>query len=149
LVFALTASAMPRRSNARRTWAPAALAGTGGDGLRLEQRLFHRVGRADVGLRGAGADGDAEADARDLRRRAGHELGLRAGVLEHLLRDHAGVERVAARGLLDQLGRGAEEERELMAGGALEARAELAHRAGDSAARQDRELGSLHVDHRQ
>jgi hypothetical protein len=34
-----------------------------------------------------------------------------------------------------------------MAGGALEARAELAHRAGDSAARQDREFGSLHVDH--
>jgi len=32
------------------------------------------------------------ADACDLRRRAGHELGLRAGVREHLLRDHAGVE---------------------------------------------------------
>ena len=89
----------------------------------LSSVFSHCVGRADVGLRGAGADCDAEADARYLRRRPGHELGLRTGVLEHLLRDHAGVERVAARGMLDELGRGAEKERELVAGGTLEARA--------------------------
>jgi hypothetical protein len=33
----------------------------GGDGLRCEQRLLQRFGRADVGLGGTRADGDTEA----------------------------------------------------------------------------------------
>ena len=70
-------------------------------------------------------------------------------LLEQLLRHDAGVERGAAGGLLDQLGRGAELKREFMSGGALELRAELAHRSRNAAACQDRELSSLHIDHRQ
>ena len=64
--------------------------GHGGDGLRLEQRLLQRFGRADVGLGGSRADCDAEAHASNVGRRPGREPGLGSGVLEHLARDDAG-----------------------------------------------------------
>src|SRR6266581_4173970 len=138
-----SASPLARRSNTRKTWAPAAL--YGGDGLRLEQRLLQSFGRADVGLGGTRADCDTEADASNVGCRPGRELRLSGGVLEHLPMDNTQVERAASRGQLDQFGGGTEAKNKLMAGGALKLRAELFQRARHAAARQDLEFSSLHV----
>jgi len=134
---------MPRRSNTRKTWAPAAL--YGGDGLRLEQRLLQSFGRADVGLGGTRADCDAEAYASNVGCRPGREPGLRGGVLEHLPGDDSKIERSASRNQLDQFGGGTEAKDKLMAGRGLKLRVELPQRAHHGAARQDLEFSGLHV----
>jgi hypothetical protein len=113
--------------------------------LRFEQRLLQRFGRADVGLGGTRADGDAEADASNVGCRPGGELSLNGGVLKHLPRDDRKVERAAGRGQLDQFGGGTEAKHKRMAGGALECRGDLSQRACHGAARQDLEFSSLHV----
>jgi hypothetical protein len=91
--------------------------------LRLGEHRFQRVGRADVGLLRARADRDAEPDAGDVGGRPFHEPGLGGGIGEHLARGNGKVEWLAAGGELDQLGRGAELEDDLVARGALELRA--------------------------
>src|SRR5262249_33204609 len=94
----------------------------------------------------ARAHRDAEPDAGDVGLRSGYELGRGGVVLVQLARRDGEVERLAAHGELDQLRRGAELEGDLVARGALELRGELARPAGDAAARQRLEFGSLRGD---
>jgi len=130
----------------------------GGDRLRLEQGLLQRLGRADVGLGRAGAHRDAQAHSRKGDVRRGRELGLRAGVLVHLAGDHGHVERTAAGGQLDQFGRGAVSNHQLVSGRIFELGNELFERPGDATASQhlkfigprlaDRHHGERQPEHR-
>src|ERR1700716_695961 len=119
-----------------------------GNGLRVEQRLFQRVRRTYVGLRSAGPNNDAVADAGDIDGRPGDEAGLRGGVLENIDRHHSQVEWCTRCGLLDQVGSGIEVNDELMAGGALELRAKFVQRTGHGAASQNLQFSGLKISHR-
>ena len=114
----------------------------------LSSVCLQRVGRADVGLGRARAHRDAEADAGDVGRRPGREPGLGAASLEHLARVTARSNGSPPVASLISSGVVPNWNDELVAGGALELRAELSQRAGDAAACQDLELSGLHVDHR-
>ena len=98
--------------------------------------MFQRIRRADVGLGRAGAYDDAVADPGDIDGGAGGEAGLGGGVLEDIDGHHGEVERRARGGLLDQVGGGIEVNDELVAGGALELRAEFVQPPGRGAAGQ-------------
>jgi hypothetical protein len=93
--------------------------------LRFQQRLLQRFGQINVGGFGAPERNATPRPARDVGGRAGHQLRLRGGVLEHLARNDGNVERVAACRQFDQLGGGTEAKDKLVAGGALELCAEL------------------------
>ena len=99
------------------------------------------------GLGAPGADGDRQSDASDVGRRARCDLRASAGVLEHILRDDAQVERPARGRHLDELGRRSVADDDLVAGGLLELGDDLVQGGGYAAARQDLEFRSLHGGH--
>ena len=141
-IFAFTASPTPSFSNARRTWAPAALSGTEATDCAFRSVALSASGRADVGLLRPRPDRDAEPHARHVEGRPRRATGARRIVPEHLPRNDGEVEWATGRREADQLGGGAEADDELVAGGALELRSEVPHRPGDAAAGEDLELGS-------
>src|SRR5262249_14611934 len=111
---------------------------------RVEQRLLERRGGANIRLRGAAANRDADAHARDVGRRSGRELCARGGVGPHILGHHTKIEWDTARGHLDQLRRGAITNNDLMAGGTLEQHRKLVQRGSDAAPRYDLKFSGSH-----
>src|SRR2546428_4914690 len=106
LVLAFIASLMPRLSNTRKTWAPAALAGMVATDCALSNVCFSA---SDVLMSGFGstrANCNTEADASNVGCWSGREPSPSGGVLEHLARDDTKVKRSAGREQLDQFGGG-------------------------------------------
>jgi hypothetical protein len=96
----------------------------------------------------APAHRNAEADAGDVDGRAGCEAGLGGGILKHLARHHAEIERRAGGGKLDEVRRRVELDGDLVSAGALELRNELVQRSGDAAAGDGLELSGVCSGHR-
>jgi hypothetical protein len=93
--------------------------------LRFQQRLLQRFGQINVGLRSARANCNTETNERDIGGRAGHQLRLRGGVLEHLARNDGKVDGSPLVANLISSGVVPKRKDKLVAGGALELCAEL------------------------
>src|SRR6266511_57656 len=91
-----------------------------GNGLGGEQRLLEGRDRADVRLRRALLDYDADADAREVHPTTGDELAFVREIVDRRGREHREVERLAALDALAQRADGIVLDGDLVAGGSLE-----------------------------
>ena len=97
------------------------------DRFCVQHRLFKSLRRADVGLRRAGLDGDAVADAGIFHHRTRHDLALLEIGVELVDAERGEVAGRAGHDLLVQRRPGLEAHIDLMAGGLLKAGRQLAH----------------------